>query len=205
MSKSMPSTTLLDLMRHGEPVGGRRYRGQQNDPLSEKGWVQMRAAVGQGCPWQAIISSPLSRCSEFAKDLSVRHQLPLQTDARLQEIGFGIWEGKTAEEICAQDPELLQRFMLDPIANRPQGAETLTDFRDRVVAVWEEMVRECRGQHVLIVAHAGVMRMVMCHVLEMPLARLFRIQVNNAAITRIRVDTLGKLTLPRLVFHDGQL
>jgi len=38
--------TTLDLMRHGEPVGGRRYRGQMDDPLSEKGWAQMRNAVG---------------------------------------------------------------------------------------------------------------------------------------------------------------
>ena len=34
--------TRIDLIRHGEPVGGRRYRGQIDDPLSEKGWKQMR-------------------------------------------------------------------------------------------------------------------------------------------------------------------
>lgn len=205
MSTHTPSTTLIDLIRHGEPVGGRRYRGQLDDPLSDKGWAQMRAAVSDVCPWQAIVASPLLRCSDFAKELSVRHQLPLRMDVRLQEIGFGVWEGKTAEEIRAADPDILQQFMLDPIANRPQGAEALVDFRDRVVAVWEQIVRECRGQQVLIVAHAGVIRMVMCHVLEMPLKRVFRIQVDNAAITRIRIDTLGQVILPRLVFHAGQL
>ena len=38
--------TTIDLIRHGEPVGGRKYRGQTDDPLSEKGWAQMWAAVG---------------------------------------------------------------------------------------------------------------------------------------------------------------
>ena len=120
MSTQIPSTTLIDLIRHGEPVGGRRYRGQIDDPLSEKGWGQMRAAVGDVCPWQAVISSPLLRCRDFAKELSVRHQLPLQLDARLQEIGFGVWEGKTAEEIRLPDPEILQRFMLDPSIIAPR-------------------------------------------------------------------------------------
>ncbi|MHB1590203.1 MAG: histidine phosphatase family protein [Sulfuricella sp.] len=41
----MKSTTI-DLIRHGEPVGGRRYRGRTDDPLSEKGWNQMWTAVG---------------------------------------------------------------------------------------------------------------------------------------------------------------
>lgn len=205
MPTNIPSATLIDLIRHGEPVGGRRYRGQLDDPLSEKGWAQMRAAVRDICPWQVIVSSPLLRCSDFAKELSIRYQLPLQVDARLQEIGFGVWEGKTAAEICAQDPDILQRFIHDPIANRPQGAETLADFRDRVVAGWEQIVHDCRGQHVLIVAHAGVMRMVMRHILDMPLDKIFRIQVDNAVITRIRIDTMNKLSTPRLIFHAGQL
>jgi len=34
----MHTTTTIDLLRHGEPVGGKRYRGQIDDPLSEKGW-----------------------------------------------------------------------------------------------------------------------------------------------------------------------
>ena len=41
----MTPPTLIDMIRHGEPVGGRRYRGQIDDPLSEKGWRQMWAAV----------------------------------------------------------------------------------------------------------------------------------------------------------------
>ncbi|MEW6253578.1 MAG: histidine phosphatase family protein, partial [Planctomycetota bacterium] len=63
-------STLIDLMRHGEPVGGRRYRGQVDDPLSEKGWAQMRAAVGEAAPWHHVVSSPLLRCREFAETLA---------------------------------------------------------------------------------------------------------------------------------------
>lgn len=200
----MPTTTI-DMIRHGEPVGGRKYRGQLDDPLSDKGWQQMRAAVGDACPWEAIISSPLRRCAAFAEELAVRHGRPLALEERFQEIGFGAWEGKTAAELLADDPEQLGRFWRDPLHHTPPGAETLHAFRDRVIAGWDDLLARCVGQHVLVVGHAGMMRMVLRHVLDMPLDRLFRIQVDNAAISRIQVDGTGAEALPRLIFHDGRL
>ena len=127
-------TTTLDLMRHGEPVGGRRYRGQIDDPLSEKGWAQMHAAVGDAKPWAQIVSSPLLRCRAFAERLAGRHGLPLSFDARLMEVGFGEWEGKSAAEIEQDAPGILDRFKADPVNVRPAGAEPLADFQARVAA-----------------------------------------------------------------------
>jgi len=202
----MPNTiTTIDLIRHGEPVGGNKYRGQSDDPLSEKGWLQMRNAVGEHCPWNAIVSSTLSRCAAFASELAQRHALPLEFDARLMEIGFGEWEGRTAEQVTAQDPALLRRFWLDPLNNVPPGAELLTAFRDRVIPAWDEILARHSGKHILIVGHAGVIRMVVRHVLDMPLQRVFRLAVPNAGITRIRVESDGEQTLPTLLFHAGAL
>jgi alpha-ribazole phosphatase len=198
-------TTIVDLIRHGEPVGGRKYRGQIDDPLSNKGWQQMRAAVGDHRPWQTILTSPLLRCSEFAKELAQRHQLPLHTDARLQEIGFGEWEGKTAAEIKASDPDILQRFWQDPIAHRPSGAEVLQAFYDRVSAAWQDMLAQHTDQHILVVCHAGVIRVSLLRLLEIPLQHVFRIQVGNASITRIELDQFQGQWFPRLLFHGGQL
>lgn len=199
------TTTLIDLIRHGEPVGGRKYRGQLDDPLSEKGWRQMRDAVGEHCPWQAIVSSPLTRCAAFAEELAARHGLPLQLDARLREIGFGAWEGKTAAELLADDPQRLANFWRDPLHHTPPGAETLSSFRERIITGWNKLLARHAGQHVLVVGHAGMMRMIIREVLDMPLDKLFRLQVGNAAITRIRIDGSGADALPQLVFHDGRL
>jgi alpha-ribazole phosphatase/probable phosphoglycerate mutase len=197
--------TTLDLMRHGEPVGGRRYRGQTDDPLSEKGWAQMRNAVGDHCPWQAVISSSLSRCADFARELAKRHQLPLDIDARLIELGFGAWEGRTPDELTVADPEILNRFRHDPVTHAPAGAETLTAFRDRVISAWDSLLEHHAGKHVLVVAHAGVIRMTVAHVLNVPLQHLFRLQVPNAGITRIRVEKHGGQLFPQLLFHGGNL
>ncbi len=198
-------TTTIDMIRHGEPVGGNRYRGQLDDPLSEKGWQQMREAVGEHCPWDLIVTSPLRRCSAFAEELAQRHGLPIQKEPRLKEIGFGAWEGKTAQELLAEDDKLLMHFWRDPLNHPPPDAEPLALFCERVVAAWNELLAQHAGKHLLIVGHAGQMRMVLRHVLDMPLERLFRIQVANAAITRIQIDGSGAEALPRLVFHDGRL
>lgn len=198
-------TTIIDLIRHGEPVGGRKYRGQLDDPLSDQGWQQMRDAVGDHCPWQAVLSSPLRRCAAFAEELTERHGLPLHFDGRLMEIGFGAWEGKTAAELLADDPARLANFWRDPLNHTPPGAETLPAFRTRVIAGWDALLEHHAGQHVLVVGHAGMMRMIIREVLEMPLERMFRLQVGNAAISRIRIDGSGDEALPQLVFHNGRL
>lgn len=197
--------TTLDLMRHGEPVGGRKYRGQIDDPLSEKGWTQMRQAVGDHRPWQAIVSSPLLRCADFARELAMRHGLPLDLDMRLIELGFGAWEGCTAQELTEKDPEMLTRFRQDPLSNQPLGAEPLAAFRRRILEAWNALHGRYGGKHVLIVAHAGVIRIMVAHVLEIPLQHIFRIHVPNAGISRIRIEMNGADLAPQLLFHAGKL
>ena len=194
------TTTTLDFLRHGEPVGGKKYRGQTDDPLSEKGWAQMRAATAGEKPWSAIISSPLSRCSAFAEWLSEDIALPLHYDARLAEVGFGEWEGRTAEQLKQRDPDAILNFKLDPVANRPHGAEALADFHGRVIAAYEEIHQRHAGQHVLVVAHAGVIRMAICHALGLPCTQAYHINVGSAGIARIKVDVEARGRFDSLIW-----
>lgn len=198
--------TLVDLIRHGEPVGGHRYRGQLDDPLSEKGWRQMRQAVGNHHPWQVVITSPLSRCRAFAQDLCLRYGLSLEMDERFGEIGFGCWEGLTADEIEAEWPGALMRYYADPLAHLPAGAEPLEAFRVRVAAAWEDLCGRHAGKRVFVVTHAGVIRMSLALVLGMPLDGLPRIKVDNASLTRIQCDGGGgEAPFRQLVFHGAGL
>lgn len=194
-------TITLDLLRHGEPVGGRKYRGRIDDPLSEKGWAQMHATVGDAVPWTCIVSSPLQRCRAFAEILAERHGLPLALDARLAEVGFGVWEGRSAAEIEQATPGAVARFRHDPVNARPPGAEPLIEFYARVAAALDDMVAQYPAQHVLLVGHAGVIRMAFAWALHVPLEQAYRIEVANAGLTRLRVDG----NRASLVFHGGGL
>ena len=193
--------TTLDFIRHGEPVGGRKYRGQIDDPLSEKGWAQMRAALGDDAPWSRVISSPLLRCRTFAEALAQQHGLPLEFEVRFKEIGFGIWEGKTAEQIECAWPDTLAQFKADPIRARPPGAEPLDEFYSRVAAGIEHVLHAYPDDHVLVVGHAGVIRMALAYALAISLANAYRVEVASAGITRLRFDG-ARATL---VFHGGCL
>lgn len=196
---------LIDLIRHGEPQGGKRYRGQLDDPLSELGWQQMRSATMDNPPWQQIVSSTLSRCADFAKELEVKHAIPLQLDTQFTEIGFGDWEGKTASELEQQDKAAFYAFYDDPIRNTPANAEPLLDFQRRIQQAWQTLLEQHADKHILLVAHSGVIRMILTQVLAMPLEAMFRIQVPYASVSRIVIYNEGPRLYPQLQFHAGKL
>jgi alpha-ribazole phosphatase/probable phosphoglycerate mutase len=180
--------TTVDLLRHGEPIGGRRYRGQIDDPLSERGWQQMWQAVSGERPWQAIVSSPLRRCREFATSLGNELELKVTFDERLKEVGFGDWEGRDGDQLRQQDEMVLSRFYHDPIHQRPQNAEDLHDFNQRVLAAYHSACESFSGQHLLLIAHAGVIRCIINHTLQAPISSMYRLSVATASLTRIRMD-----------------
>ena len=183
-------TTYIDVIRHGEPVGGRRYRGYSvDDALTEKGWAQMRSSVPETPEWQHIVSSPLKRCLEFSTELANDLQITMSIEDNLKEIGFGDWEGKTPEEILAQDSEALNRFYQDPVNNRPEGAEPLDTFSQRVWNAYLEIIENHRDKHILIVAHAGVARAITANILKMSLDDVYsRLRIEYGAIVSSSID-----------------
>ena len=197
--------TTIDMIRHGEPVGGRCYRGDQDDPLSPAGWQQMRQAVGEHHPWDVIVSSPLQRCDAFARELAERHGIPRVLEAGLREISFGQWEGRSVEQLLQQDAAQLQRYWQDPVCHTPPEGEPLLEFEARISRAWQSLLQAHRGQHLLVVGHAGSMRMILRQVLEMPLQNLFRLHIDYASISRICIEGEEGQALPRLMFHAGQL
>ncbi|MDH5546590.1 MAG: histidine phosphatase family protein [Gammaproteobacteria bacterium] len=184
--------TIIDLIRHGEPVGGSRYRGHNiDDPLSEKGWQQMWSAVGKRQQWQHIISSPMQRCRDFAEALAQKQQLYTVVVEDLKEIGFGSWEGKTRQEVKTEFGEAYNAFYQDPVNARPQGAENLDSFISRVCRAYDDVVAKTSGKHSLIVAHAGVIRAIVAHTVCAAPRGLYNIQIDNGGITRIQHGKYG--------------
>jgi len=191
-------TTQIDVIRHGEPVGGRRYRGHGvNDPLTEKGWQQMWGAVADCSDWQHIASSPLSRCLDFAQQLSKKLRIGYSVDDRLKEIGFGTWEGLTPDEIIANDIDALKQFYKDPIRNRPEGAEPLETFSSRVWEAYEDISRKHINEKVLIVGHAGVIRAITANILGMDLNHVYsNLKIEYGGIVTSIIDDAQE---PRIV------
>lgn len=191
--------TVIDFLRHGEPVGASTYRGNGvDDPLSEKGWSQMWSAMGDFCPWNVVICSPLSRCRSFAAALGEKHSIPVKMDSRIKEVGFGCWEGRERKEIQANNPDEYESFYKDPVNCRPAGAESLTEFENRVSAAFEDIKDKFSGQHILVISHAGVIRAAMKLVSQKSAAEVYGMKVGNASFTRFIHTRSGT----KLEFHN---
>ena len=194
--------TIIDLIRHGEPEGGRAFRGHSiDDPLSEKGWQQMWDSVGEDAPWDQIVTSPLERCQAFAEALMDVYKISCSTEENFKEVGFGSWEGRTPDEIKADNLKEYDAFYHDPVNARPPGAEDLNAFIQRVTNAFNNTVEKYAGKHILIVAHAGVNRAIIANALHAAPIGLYRIKVNNAGLSRIKHDHLGN----HLLYHNVQL
>jgi len=188
--------TIIQLLRHGTPEGGNKFRGHSiDDPLSEKGWQQMNNAIGEHNQWDMVISSPLQRCYAFAQSFADKHNIPLTIDDRLKEVGFGIWEGKSSQQILVQDPAAIKNFYHDPIKYRPKNAEELPLFQKRVSAALQDILTIHNNKRILVVAHAGVIRAAITSVTGSPESAMYRISIGNAALITIQDDGIRPATL----------
>ena len=76
---------------------------------------------------------------------------------------------------------------------RPPGGESFADLYARVIPIFENIVHK-PGENCLIVAHAGVNRMILCRILEMPVANLFRLRQDYLGMNIIDCkDSIPKL------------
>jgi len=145
----------LHLLRHTKPqiASGLCY-GQADVPVLAADCQILAAAIRQKLSASMpVFSSPLQRCALLAHAL---HDQP-QFDPRLMEMHFGAWE------LCAWDdlPRAeIVAWASAPATYRPGGGESALDVAQRVIA-WLTDVRQMHLSEALVVAHAGVMRMLL--------------------------------------------
>jgi alpha-ribazole phosphatase len=174
------SRSAIDLLRHGD-TGERSYRGQLDDALTEHGWAQLRTAVAER-EWDALVSSPLRRCCEFARELAAARGIPLRIDADLAEYHFGDWQGVPIETLAAEQGDALGRFWADPVAHPPPGAETFDAFRARLCAALDRIAQPAPPPRVLVVTHGGAIRLLRCLVERRSYADMASIDVPHASL-----------------------
>lgn len=202
-SATAAKTIYIDLIRHGEPEGGVKFRGSLDDPLSNLGWSQMESAITSTDQWDVVVASPLKRCRAFAEHVASTNNLPCHIEPELREISFGEWEGKTADVIEKESGDLIRQFWADPLNNTPPGAEPLTRFQTRVISGWNRWLDNLEGKRVLMVCHGGTIRMILAEVLGIPLEKSFAgVAIPFACRSRIRIDQTEYGRFSAMVSHS---
>ena len=196
--------TTIDLLRHGACEGGEIFRGSTDVALSDVGWRQLRAATGELGGWSRVVASPLQRCARFAEEIASAHTLPLDLHDDLREIHFGTWEGRAISAVMREEGALLNQFWDDPTQVTPPGGESMNSFGARVRNVVDALLQPHAGEHLLLVTHGAVIRLIMTYWLQMPMTAFSNIAVPYAALSRFRIhERDGSRPWVQLCLHRG--
>jgi len=189
--------TRLLLIRHGETTWNAegRYQGQTDVPLNETGRRQAQALAQRLASEEidAVYASDLRRALETAKIIAAPHSLPVQEDSRLRELCFGVWEGLSYAEIEEQAPDTLAAWRDAPLDNTPPGGETLTQFSERVQAFLDDVKGNHPEQTVLVAAHGGTLRAVLCSALGLSPASYWQFRVSNGSLSDVSLYEEGAI------------
>ena len=225
---------IIWIVRHGQSAGNvARSRAEaaglplidiaERDvdvPLSSLGERQARVLglwFGQMSVerWPSVVlSSPYVRARETAQIILeaagiAREEVTFVVDERLREKEFGILDRLTTLGIRQKYPELsAQRAHVGKFYFRPPGGESWCDVILRLRSVIDTIVREYRGERVLIVAHqvtVNCLRYLLERLDEEQILALDRAaDVPNCSVTSYEFDPSagrkGKLVLRQANF-----
>lgn len=193
-SRALPDGTIY-LLRHGAvqiPKVGKQYIGWHDLPLNRIGVAQAAAWADhfRGLGVEEICCSDLIRCRETAGIIAAPLSLKPGAFRELREVCMGAWEGKSFQEVKACHPQAFKARGKCIADHRPPQGESFRDLQNRIWPFFEAVVGRLR-KRTLVVTHAGVVRVLLCRLLGMPLDNLFLIGQSYGALNIIQVRPQG--------------
>ena len=195
----MPRSRDIVFVRHGETDWNRekRLQGSTGAPINDAGREQAKglARLLYEVPFAALYSSTLPRALETAWYVAGPHNLNVTTDARLNEIHHGEWEGMLEADL--PDPERYRRWREDPTSVDLPGIESLEAVRDRAVTALKEIVARHPDEGaglIAVVSHQVVLAILKCYVLDRPWSQ---IRKHALSVASYEVITAGEGFTPR--------
>lgn len=167
---------ILHLIRHPPPsiAPGICYgRLDVSAEIPAAAIAALRAQLPSGLP---VYSSPLRRCLDLAHRL---HPAPV-VDARLAEMDFGAWEGRSWDAIPRAE---LDAWAADIAGYAPPGGESPLQLQARVL----DFVAGLSVPEAVLVTHAGVIRMLLAYCQKLPPRRWPELKVAYLAPLRIEL------------------
>ncbi|MDZ7640624.1 MAG: histidine phosphatase family protein [Desulfurivibrio sp.] len=135
----------------------------------------------------AIYCSPLDRARESARIIAAPYGLTPIAEAGLRERHFGVWEGLSFTEIRAAWPEHFEAWAADPVGFAPPDGENTLAVARRGRAAIHKILAAHPGREIIVVAHGGINRLILCHFMQLPLKHLFRIEQSLACFNLIEL------------------
>ena len=180
---------LLILIRHGETLWNTQLRmqGSLDSDLTLKGESQIEA-LGEWMKevtFDYLYSSDTARAWKTAEAISKFTGHTLNFDKRFREKNLGIFEGLTTEEASERYPEKFKLFKTSGANYVIDKGESTQQLLDRSLEAIEEIRIRHPNKIVVVVTHGGVVRVLMKHVLGVPLEAPTQFLIGNTGIFRL--------------------
>ncbi len=184
--------TRITFIRHGQTLWNqlRKYQGHSDIPLNSTGIQQARRVAERLSKetLHAVYSSDLSRAVQTAQAIAQKHELSVQTLGGFREMDFGLWEGLTYEEIMEKWSEELTQMYSHPGKGRAPEGESFQEVQDRALAALTECVERHPGQNIVIAAHGGPLRAILCKLMGKGLEEIWNIGQDSTAVSRVEYE-----------------
>ena len=180
----------LYIIRHGQTDGNiaKKIQGRQDIPLNERGHFQAQCLgkAMENRPITAVFSSPQIRAMETAIAVASPAGVPVIPVRDLMEINYGVWEGKTEEELLRDDRALYEAWWSHPAETAPPEGESINQVNERCRQAWKEIKPQLTGD-AAIVAHGGLLAHFMEQLLGSESIAASTV-AHNASITTIEYE-----------------
>jgi alpha-ribazole phosphatase len=197
----------LLLVRHGETQlqSSLRYWGKTDVPLAKSGIHQAELLKARLANEKIglIYSSPLKRAEETAKIIASAHGATVEVCAELREVDFGEIEGLNYREILERYPEIARLWTIRCEELVYPSGESLAELETRVGTFAAKLKKENPKGSTLIVAHAGVLRSLICQMLEMGSKHRWNIRLDLASLSII--ETFPEVNILNLLNDTSHL
>ncbi len=186
--------TTIYLLRHGalSKTWRERFVGQIDPPLGREG-IRQAEALARTLSRQridAIFCSDLVRSQQTASIIATAANMPFTARRDLREIALGDWEGLLRGEVAEHDPDQFAARGRNIEHHRIPGGESFADCRERVLAAWAAIIRP-EWEHMVVVGHAGINRLLLCHFMSIPVVRVFSLRQDYGCVNVIE-QTAGE-------------
>lgn len=136
-----------------------------------------------GETFDAIFSSPLSRCTKLANELFPERQVLI--DQRLIELDFGDWEMQSWDTIFESSEGKV--WFADYAHSACPGGESFTDLIKQGKTFLDDLKRT-NFRNVLVFTHAGMIRALMCLLLHKTAEEAFQIPLVYGQILSFKFE-----------------
>lgn len=191
----------LILVRHGQTNfnAQQRYQGQTDNPLNEIGMAQAATLQSRLAEFKldAVYVSDLLRARQTAQLALDGHPNPPQPVflSALREAHGGEFEGLNWDQMVERFPEEVKLWQEDRVRYGPPGGETVAQVLERVEQAYNQILREQSGENrtVLIVAHGGVLAVLLSYLMGMDLNRLWQWRIDTCSLTLVDIYPEGAI------------